>query len=77
MLVVAGLGTEDDVVDELALHAPIDRQRCTEGQLMPFRRGRTTSGPDFYEEYYEDLELEPVPSRRKDEMEIVEKEIFL
>lgn len=40
-------------------------------------RGMSSGGPDFYAEYYEDLELVPVPSRKREEMEIVELELSL
>lgn len=40
-------------------------------------RGHSSGGPDYMDEYYEDLSIEKIASRKKDLMEIVEVELVL
>lgn len=40
-------------------------------------RGNYSGGPDFITEYYEDLSIEKISSRKREDMEVVEKELIL
>lgn len=41
------------------------------------KRGSYAGGPDFIEEYYEDVEIVGVPSRKREEMEIISADLVL
>ncbi len=41
------------------------------------KRGRYAGGPDSIEEYYEDVEIVGVPSRKREEMEIISADLVL
>lgn len=40
-------------------------------------RGQSSAGPDWDSEYYEDLSIEKIESRKREDMEIVEVEFSL
>ncbi len=65
---------------------PGERPRLFESRLGAQRaltawlRGKVhrSSGYDSYDmEYYDDLDLEPVPSRKKDDMEIIQVDLMV
>lgn len=40
-------------------------------------RGSYSGGPDFDVDYYEDIEIVPVPGRKREEMEIISADLVL